>query len=104
MSIFHFFKILFIEKTDFYESYDLSIILPKDYILLQTLGNHVFFITLVGSPRIKNKSPPGLLFLGCIPGRTARGRLSSSKWGEPIYKYLEITRFYYFGWFSQNQK
>jgi hypothetical protein len=94
MSIFHFFKILFIEKRIFYEFYDLSIILPKDYILLQNPGIYVFFVTLVGSPRIKNKSPPGLLFLGYIPGRTARSRLSSSKWGEPIYKYLEITRRY----------
>jgi hypothetical protein len=62
--------------------------------IYKILEIYMFFITLVGSPRIKNKSPPGLLFLGCIPRRAARGRLSSFKWGRTIYKILEIYMFF----------
>jgi len=82
MSNFHFFKILFIEKKDFYEFYNLLTLLTKDYILLQNPGNYMFFITLVGSTRNKNKSPPRLLLLDYNPRGSVPGRLSSFKWGR----------------------
>jgi len=52
-------------------------------IIYKYLEITCFFISLVGSPRIKNKSDQDVLFLEYIPGRAALGHLSSFKWGEP---------------------
>jgi len=66
MSIFHFFKILFIEKTDFYNFYELSIILPKYYILLQNPGNYVFLLLWLVLPESKIKGAEDCCSLNTI--------------------------------------